>query len=69
MEDVILNERGNINGRDLRKPYGSATINSDGSITIRVDDEERPAWWLEVRLTHLQVDALLEEGRRMGVVS
>ena len=59
MEDEIVTlVRDNIRGRGLGRPYGTVARNDDGSFTVRVDDEERAEFWLEIRLTPDQVDAL-----------
>lgn len=45
-----------IRGR-LRKPYAKIRIDTDGTITVRVDDEKDPAFWLEIDIDPTELEA------------
>lgn len=56
-----------IAGRSLKS--GRVTIFPAGDgLTIRIDDEERPEWWLEIVLTPERLQALLKlcEAAQLG---
>ncbi len=55
---VMLKKQTNIVGRGLREPYGTAELREDGSLAIRLDDDENAPFWLQVTLTPEQVKVL-----------
>lgn len=47
-------------GRNLKKPALSKTVTGT-HVTVRVDDDANPAFWLDLRLTRGDLRAALDE--------
>lgn len=67
-KDGIKMQKLHVNGRHLEKfaRFDSRNIVSDfhvheNSVTLRLDDEENPAWWLEVDIPKEVLQQLLKE--------
>lgn len=61
MDPIQLDDK-DIEGRNLKKPYGSVTYDPEtGGLRIRVDDEVREDFWLEVTLSPKVLDRIIAD--------